>query len=69
MQSADSLAPKPALHVDPSVAQECQGVAEVPHTFIPYDKAILLWAKDRAALGDCKRLDHAKALTIKALVK
>ncbi|WP_189341922.1 hypothetical protein [Mesorhizobium sp. M2A.F.Ca.ET.067.02.1.1] len=49
--------------------QECRGVVDVPHTFIPYDQAILLWAKDRASLGDCKRLDHAKGDTIKVLVK
>lgn len=67
--SVDSLAPKPAAHIDPSVMQQCRGVVDVPHTFIPYDQAILLWAKDRASLGDCKRLDHAKGDTIKALVK
>ena len=69
MRATSLLAPAVKLHVDPSVAQECQGVVDVPQTFIPYDQAILLWAKDRAALGDCKRLDHAKALTIRALVK
>lgn len=69
MPSVDSLLPKPAVHVDPSVIQECKGVVDVPHRFIPYDELVRLHATDRQSLGDCARLNHAKALTIKALIK
>lgn len=59
--------PKP--HVDPSVMAECKGVVSIPHRFVPYDELVRLHAIDRQSLGDCKRRDHAKALTIKALTK
>lgn len=68
-QSVDSLAPKPAIHVDPSVTQECEGVVDIPHRFVPRQEATDLHAEDRHRLGDCVRLNHAKALTIKALVQ
>ncbi|TIN36866.1 MAG: hypothetical protein E5Y10_22320 [Mesorhizobium sp.] len=60
---------QPKQHVDPSVRAECAGVVDVPHRFIPYHEASRLWAEDRRRSGDCKRLNHAKALTIKALTK
>ncbi|TIM07327.1 MAG: hypothetical protein E5Y74_33890 [Mesorhizobium sp.] len=63
------MAPKPAIHVDPSVIQECEGVVAIPHRFIPREEATDLHAEDRRRLGDCVRLNHAKAITIKALVK
>lgn len=69
MPSVDSLAPKPAVHVDPSVTQECEGVVDIPHRFIPRKELTDLHAEDRRRLGDCTRLNHAKAITIKALVK
>jgi hypothetical protein len=67
MLSVDSLAPKPVVHVDPSVAQECQGVVDIPHRFVPRDEWVRLHAEDRRRLGDCKRLNHVKGVTIKAL--
>ncbi|WP_189367458.1 hypothetical protein [Mesorhizobium sp. M7A.F.Ca.ET.027.02.1.1] len=48
---------------------ECGGVVDVPHRFIPGDETSRLWAQDRANFGDCRRLNHAKAVTIKALLK
>jgi hypothetical protein len=59
----------PAKHVDASVMQECAGVVDVPHRFIPYDEASRLWAIDRKNSGDCKRGKHAAILTIKALAR
>jgi hypothetical protein len=56
-------------HVDPSVMAECGTVVDVPHRFIADDETSRLWAKDRATLGDCRRLNHAKGDTIRALVK
>lgn len=67
--SVDSLAPKPAVHVDPSVTQECQGVVDIPHRFISIEDETKLHAEDRRRLGDCVRLNHAKGDTIKALVQ
>lgn len=69
MPSVDSLLPKPKVHVDPSVSQECKGVVDIPHRFIPSKEQTDLHAEDRRRLGDCKRLNHAKAVTIKALLK
>lgn len=48
---------------------ECGTLVDVPHRFIPDDEASRLWARDRATLGDCSRLNHAKGATIRALVK
>ncbi|WP_210214450.1 hypothetical protein [Mesorhizobium sp. M4A.F.Ca.ET.020.02.1.1] len=56
-------------HVDPSVMAECGTVVDVPHRFIPGDETSRLWAQDRANLGACGRLNHAKGTTIRALVK
>ncbi|RWO29556.1 MAG: hypothetical protein EOS10_22185 [Mesorhizobium sp.] len=64
-----SVAEPPKQHVDPSVLAECAGVVDVPHRFISYDEAGRLWAEDRRRSGDCKRSNHAKALTIKALTR
>ncbi len=69
MLSVDSLLPKPAIHVDASTKQECEGVVDIPHRFIPSKEQTALHAEDRRRLGDCKRLNHAKAVTIKALIK
>ncbi len=69
MQSADSLAPKPAVHVDPSVMQECAEVVDIPHRFVPYDEMADLWAIDRMNHGDCRSGKHAAIKTIKALIK
>ncbi|ESY89012.1 hypothetical protein X739_00440 [Mesorhizobium sp. LNHC220B00] len=69
MLSVDSLAPKPAVHVDPSAMQECEGVVDIPHRFVPSGEETPLHAEDRRRLGDCARLNHAKAVTIKALLK
>lgn len=41
----------------------------IPERDLVPDETNRLWAKDRATLGDCRRKDHAKAVTIKALVK
>jgi len=60
---------EPKAHVDPSVMAECGTVVDVPHRFIPADETSRLWAHDRATLGDCGRLNHAKGDTIRALVK
>ncbi|TIT40199.1 MAG: hypothetical protein E5W76_17215 [Mesorhizobium sp.] len=57
--------PKP--HVDPSVLAECGTVVNIPERDLVPDETNRLWAKDRATLGDCRRKDHAKAVTIKAL--
>jgi hypothetical protein len=59
--------PKP--HVDPSVTDECGELVDVPHRFVPADEASRLWARDRANFGDCRRLNHAKAVTIKVLIR
>ncbi|RWQ12320.1 hypothetical protein [Mesorhizobium sp.] len=64
-----SVVDQPKQHVDPSVLAECSDVVDVPHRFIPYDEASRLWAEDRRRSGDCKRRNHAKAVTIKALTK
>lgn len=69
MPSVDSLVPKPAMHIDAAVMQECEGVVDIPHRFVPSDEEARLHAEDRRRLGDCKRLNHAKGVTIKALVK
>lgn len=69
MASVDSLLPKPAVHVDPSVMKECGEVVDMPHRFVPSDEEARLHAIDRASLGECRRLNHAKALTIKALTR
>ncbi|RWP84908.1 MAG: hypothetical protein EOR12_27135 [Mesorhizobium sp.] len=69
MQSVDSLLPKPAVHVDASVRQECEGVVDIPHRFITSWEQAQLHAEDRRRLGDCRRLNHAKAVTITALAK
>lgn len=69
MPSVDSLVPPSAMHVDPSVTQECEGVVDIPHRFIPRAEATDLHAEDRRRLGDCVRLNHAKAVIIKVLVK
>ena len=66
MPSADN-GPKP--HVDPSVMAECGTVVDIPHRFLPSDEASRLWAKDRATVGECWRLNHAKGVTIKALIR
>jgi hypothetical protein len=57
------------VHVDPSLTKECDGVVDVPHRFVPSAEETLLHAEDRRRLGDCGRLNHAKALTIKALAR
>lgn len=67
--SVDSLLPKPAVHVDPSALQECNGVVDIPHRFLPSAEHADLHAIDRQSLGSCKRANHAKILIIKALVK
>lgn len=59
--------PKP--HIDPSVMAECGVVVDIPHRFLPDDETTRLWAQDRASLGACGRLNHAKGDTIKALIK
>ncbi|MER8615950.1 hypothetical protein NKG99_03715 [Mesorhizobium sp. M1409] len=69
MASVDSLLPKPAVHVDPSVTKECEGVVDIPHRFIPYDEAIGLWAEDRRISGECKRGKHAAIVIIKVLAR
>ncbi|TPK15149.1 hypothetical protein FJ872_19310 [Mesorhizobium sp. B2-5-9] len=69
MPSVDSLLPKPAVHVDPSVMAECEGVVDIPHRFIPSDEAARLHAEDRRRFGACRRLNHAKGATIKALAR
>ncbi len=56
-------------HVDASVMQECRGVVDVPHRALGYEEASRLWAKDRQALGDCRRGKHAAIVTIKALIR
>jgi len=56
-------------HVDPSAMAECGDLVDVPHRFIPDDEASRLWARDRSNFGDCRRLNHTKATTIKALLK
>ncbi|AEH88216.1 hypothetical protein [Mesorhizobium opportunistum] len=61
--------PKPALHVDPSLLQDCAEVVDVPHRFIPYGEMADLWAIDRLNSGDCRRGKRAAIKTIKALVK
>ncbi|TIU02353.1 MAG: hypothetical protein E5W43_00995 [Mesorhizobium sp.] len=66
MPSGDD-APKP--HVDPSVMAECGELVDVPHRFVPADEASRLWAQDRTNFGECRRLNHAKGATIKALTK
>lgn len=48
---------------------ECGTVVDIPHRFLPDDETSRLWARDRATLGDCRKLNHAKATTIKALVQ
>ena len=67
--SVDSLLPKPKVHVDPSTKKECEGVVDIPHRFIPSSEQAQLHAEDRRRLGDCKRLNHAKAVTIQALTR
>lgn len=69
MPSVDSLLPKPAVHVDPSLMAECEDVVSIPHRFVPYDELVRLHAIDRQRFGDCWRLNHSKATTIRALVK
>jgi hypothetical protein len=59
----------PSAHVDPSVMGECGAVVDIPHRFLPDDETSRLWARDRATLGDCRRLNHAKGVTIRALAK
>lgn len=59
----------PKAHVDASVMGECGTVVDIPHRFLPDDETSRLWARDRATLGDCRKLNHAKATTIKALVQ
>lgn len=48
---------------------ECGDLVDVPHRFVPADEASRLWARDRANFGDCRRLNHAKGATIKALTR
>lgn len=48
---------------------DCQNVVTIPHRFVPYDELVRLHAVDRQSLGDCWRLNHAKATTIKALIR
>lgn len=48
---------------------ECRGVVSIPHRFVPYDELVQLHAIDRRSLGDCKRRNYAKALTIRALIQ
>jgi hypothetical protein len=48
---------------------ECKGVVDVPHRFVPYDELARLHAMDRQSLGECRRLNHAKGATIKALIR
>lgn len=48
---------------------ECGKVVDIPHRFIPDDEASRLWAADRATLGDCWHLNHAKGGVIKALTQ
>ncbi|WP_287123620.1 hypothetical protein [Mesorhizobium sp.] len=48
---------------------ECRGVVSIPHRFVPYDELVRLHGIDRQSLGDCKRRNHAKALTITALTQ
>lgn len=69
MPSVDSLLPKAKVHVDPSTMRECEGVVDIPHRFIPNKEQVALHAEDRRRLGDCRRLNHAKAITITALTK
>ncbi|WP_164873832.1 hypothetical protein [Mesorhizobium sp. M7A.F.Ce.TU.012.03.2.1] len=57
------------MHVDASVKQECEGVVDIPHRFVPSWEQAQLHAEDRRRLGDCRRLNHAKAVTITALTK
>lgn len=49
--------------------QECAKVVDIPHRFIPGKEQTALHAEDRRRLGDCRRLNHAKILIIKALIK
>ncbi|WP_192246023.1 hypothetical protein [Mesorhizobium silamurunense] len=67
MQSV--AADEPKNHVDPSSMRECNEVVDVPHRFVPWDEGSTLWGVDRASLGECWRLNHAKGLIIKALTK
>lgn len=69
MPSVDSLLPKAKVHVDPSAMRECDKVVDIPHRFIPSSEQTQLHAEDRRISGDCKRLNHAKILIIKALIK
>lgn len=69
MPSVDSLLQKPAVHVDLSTMAECQDVVAIPHRFVPYGELVRLHAVDRKSLGECWRLNHAKATTIKALIR
>jgi hypothetical protein len=48
---------------------ECGTVVDIPHRFVPDDETSRLWARDRATLGDCRKLNHAKGVTIEALAK
>jgi hypothetical protein len=67
--SVDSLLPKPTVHVDPSVLQDCAEVVDVPHRFVPYGEMADLWAIDRLNSGDCRRGKHAAITTIKILTR
>jgi len=48
---------------------ECQNVVTIPHRFVPYEELVRLHAIDRQSLGECWRLNHAKGVTIKALIR
>jgi hypothetical protein len=60
---------QPKAHVDPSVMRECGQLSNVPHRFLPDDEASRLWATDRKNFGECRRLNHTKGATIKALIR
>ncbi|PWJ93507.1 hypothetical protein C8D77_101186 [Mesorhizobium loti] len=49
--------------------QECAKVVDIPHRFVPSKEQTDLHAEDRVISGDCRRLNHAKILIIKALTK
>lgn len=49
--------------------RECGQLVDVPHRFLPDHEASRLWARDRATFGECRRLNHTKGVTIKALIK
>ncbi len=49
--------------------RDCADLVDVPHRFLPDHEASRLWATDRKNFGECRRLNHTKGTTIKALVE